>query len=291
MEKEILEKYEKARSISDSIILFAKPLVKEDVLAIDVAEKIENKIKELGGGIAFPVNISINENAAHYTPDIADDLKFKADDLVKLDIGVHVDGYIWDRAFTVCIGKKTHPLIEAAERALGEALKAIKPSAKIFEISEIVESSLEAAGFNPVRNLCGHGLDQYNTHARFSIPNGRNNIQDELQPNQALAMEVFATDGAGWVKDSRPILIFGYAQDKPVRLWEGRRILEASKTEFNKLPFAKRWLTKLKPPISPLKIDMALKQLLDVEALREFPVLREESGGLVAQAEETIILQ
>jgi len=291
MEKEIFEKYEKARSISDSIILFAKPLIKENALAFDVAEKIEGKIKQLGGAPAFPVNISINENAAHYTPDINDSLRFKADDLVKIDIGIHVDGYIWDRAFTVCIGKKTHPMIEAAERGLEESMKLIKPGAKIFEISEAVESTLEAAGFNPVRNLCGHGLDQYNTHARFSIPNGRNNIKDELQPNQALAMEVFATDGAGRVKDSTPILIFGYAQDKPVRLREGRRILEASKTDFNNLPFAKRWLTKLKPPISQLKIDMALRQLLDVEAIREYPLLKEESGGRVAQAEETIILK
>lgn len=291
MQKEIFEKYEKARSISDSVVLFTKPLVKENTLALNVAEKIENKIKELGGAPAFPVNISINENAAHYTPDINDPLVFKENDLVKIDIGIHVDGYIWDRAFTMCIGKKTHPLIEAAERALKESMKLIKPGVKIFEISEAVESTLEGLGFNPVRNLCGHGLDQYNQHARFSIPNGRNNIQDELQPNQALAMEVFSTDGVGWIKDSTPVLIFGYVQDKPVRLMEARQILQAAKTDFNKLPFAKRWLTKLKLPISPFKIDMALKQLLDVEALREFPVLREESGGIVAQAEETIILQ
>jgi methionyl aminopeptidase len=291
MEKDILEKYEKARSISDSLVLFTKPLLKENTLAFDVAEKIEKRIKELGGEPAFPVNISINENAAHYTPDINDSLRFKENDLVKIDIGVHVDGYIWDRAFTVYIDSKTHPLIEAAEHGLKEAVKVIEPGAKIFEISEVVESTLEQLGFNPVRNLCGHGLDRYNQHAHFSIPNGRNNIQDELKPNQALAMEVFATDGVGWIKDSKPVLIFGYVQDRPVRLWEGRRILETTKTKFSKLPFAKRWLTELKPPMSQFKIDMALKQLLNVGAIREYPLLKEESGGLVAQAEETIILK
>jgi len=291
MEKEIFEKYKKAKSISDSIVLFAKPLLKENAIALDIANKVENRIKKLGGGIAFPINISINENAAHYTPDINDSLKLKIGDIVKIDVGVHIDGYIWDRAFSICIGKKTHPLIEAAEQALEKSIKAIRPGAKIFEISEIVESTLEAAGFNPVRNLCGHGLDQYKQHARFSIPNGRNNIKDEITSNQALAMEVFATDGAGWVKESRPVLIFGYVQDKPVRLREARQILEATKTNFHSLPFAKRWLAELKPAISALKIDMALKQLLDVEAIREYPILKEESGGLVAQAEETIILE
>lgn len=290
MEKEIFEKYEKAKSISDSIMLYAKPLIKESALALDVAEKIEHRIKELGGGLAFPVNISVNENAAHYTPDIADTLRFKTNDLVKIDIGVHVEGYIWDRAFTVCVGKKTHPLIEAAEHALGEAMKAIKPGARIFEISEIVESVLEQRGFKPIRNLCGHGLDRYEQHSRFSIPNGRNNIKDELEPNQAIAMEVFSTEGVGLVKDSKPVLIYGYVQDKPLRLWESRRILDAAKAEFSNLPFAKRWLTKLKPAISQLKIEMALNQLLAVEAIREYPVLKEESGAAVAQAEETIVL-
>jgi len=291
MEKVVLESYKKAKSISDSIILYAKPLIKENASALEITEKIEERVKKLGGGLAFPLNVSVNENAAHYTPDIGDTLVFKSGDLVKIDIGVHVDGYIWDRAFTVCIGKKTHSLIEAAERGLKEAMKVIKPGAKIFEISEVVESTLEGFGCNPIRNLCGHGLDQYKQHARFSIPNGRNNIEQELEASQALAMEVFATNGVGWVKESKPVLIFSYMRDKPVRMWEARKILEAARDDFHGLPFAKRWLTGLKDlKLSPFKIDMALKQLIDIEALHEYPILKEESGGLVAQAEETILI-
>ncbi len=291
LEKHAVESYKKAKSISDSVVLFARPLIKEGASALEVTEKIENRIKKLGGGLAFPLNVSVNENAAHYTPDIGDTLVFKAGDLVKIDIGVHIDGYIWDRAFTICVGKKTHPLIDAAETGLKEALKVIKPGVKICEISEVVESTLENYGFNPIRNLCGHGLDRYKQHARFSIPNGRNNIKHELKAGQALAMEVFATDGVGWVKESRPPLIFAYAQDKAVRMWEAKKILEITRDKFNKLPFAKRWLLNIRElHLSPLKIDMAIKQLTDVNALIEYPVLKEESGGLVAQAEETILI-
>jgi len=291
LEKDVLNNYNKAKSISDNVVLFAKPLVKEGASALEITEKIEGRIKELGGGLGFPLNISVNEDAAHYTPDIDDPLKFKAGDLVKIDIGVHVEGYIWDRAFTICIGKKTHPLIKAAESGLKEALKLIKPGTKIFEISEAVESTLEGLGFNPIRNLCGHGLDQYQQHARFSIPNGRNNIKDELQAGQAVAMEVFATDGVGWVKESSPVLIYSHTQDKPVRMWEARKILEAARDEFHRLPFAKRWLLGLKGlKLTPFKIDVALKQLTEVESLREYPILKEESDGLVAQAEETILI-
>lgn len=290
MDAEVLGKYDQARKISNTVLFYAKPLVKEDALALGVAEKIEAKVKASGGGLAFPVNVSINENAAHYTPSTGDTLRLQAGDFVKIDFGVHVDGYIWDRAFTVCIGQKTHPMITAAEMALEEALKLIRPGAKVMEISEVVEETLSKLRFNPVRNLCGHGLERYTQHAALSIPNGRNSVQQQLQAGQAIAMEVFATDGVGWIHESQPIEIFGYVQDKPARLWEARRVLDAAKSTYAGLPFAKRWLHDLKPKISAIKIDMALDQLLATGALRDYPVLREQSGGKVAQAEETVVV-
>ena len=288
MEKEVLENYKKAQSISDSAMTFARGLVKENVKILDIAEKIESKIKELGGGIAFPVNISINENAAHYTPDIADNIVLKVDDLVKIDIGVHCNGYIWDSAFTVCIGQKTHPLIEASERSLEEALKLIKPGTKVYEISEVVEDTINDLGLNPIHNLCGHGLEQYNQHALPTIPNGKNTIKDEIEAGQAIAMEVFTTDGVGMVKESSPVLIYKYRQEKPVRLLEARQILKKAKDDFKSLPFTKRWLTNV---MTPIKIDFALKQLMDVDALIGYPVLKEETNRKVAQTEETIIVK
>lgn len=288
MEEEVLKNYEKAKEVSDSILPFAKKLVKDGAKILDIAEKIEEKTKKLEARPAFPVNISINENAAHYTPDINDTVALKSGDLVKIDFGVQVNGYIWDRAFTICIGKQHHHLIEASETALEEALKIIKHGTKIFEISEVVEDTIAKFGFNPIYNLCGHGLDRYDQHAPPVIPNGKNSIQDEIRAGQVVAMEVFTTDGAGIVKESTPTLIYKYKQERPVRLWEARRILEAARTDFEGLPFAKRWLTKI---TTPLKIDFALKQLLDVDALAEYPILKEKEGGWVAQAEETVMVK
>jgi methionyl aminopeptidase len=286
--KEIVAHYEKARGISEAVTLFARPLLKDGAPILEIADKIEGKILSSGASIAFPVNISINENAAHYTPDINDPTALGDGDLVKIDIGVQVEGYIWDSAFTVCVGKNSHPLIDAAQKALDESLKLIVPGSRIMDISEVVESVVTKAGFNPVRNLCGHGLDRYVQHATLSIPNGRNNIRDELRPGQAIAMEVFATDGGGWVKESGPALIFGFIQDKPVRMPEARKVLEASKTKYSMLPFAKRWLSSMNIP--HIKVDMALDQLLSVDAIRQYPILKEQSGGLVAQAETTVLI-
>lgn len=287
MEEHIKEKYKKACFISEKVREYAKGLLKENSKVLEIAEKIEKKIEELGGKPAFPVNVSINEITAHYSPDINDQTVIKNNDLVKVDFGVHVDGYIWDSAFTVCINEKSHPLIEISEKALKEALKMIKPNIRVFEISEVVENIVVENGFNPVRNLCGHGLERFNQHASPSIPNGKNSIQEEIKEGQVIAMEVFVTNGSGWVKESYPALIFKYKQDKPVRLFEARKILELSKTKFEKLPFSKRWLLGL---FNPLIIDLSIKQLLDTEALIEYPVLKEETNGLVAQTEETIIV-
>lgn len=287
MEKEVLVNYEKAMKIGNDVVGYAKKMDFRNTKILDIAEEIENVIRSLGGKPAWPVNININEIAAHYTPDLNDTIVLKDDDLVKLDIGVHVNGYISDRAFTVCVGKSTHPLIKASEKGLHEALKLIEPGAKICDISKVVEDTVNGLGFNTIRNLCGHAIERFNQHAHPSIPNGKNTIKEELQSGQVIAMEVFSTNGSGWVGESSPTIIFKYKQDKPIRLFEGRKILEIAKNKFETLPFTKRWIKE----VSPLKFDMAVKQLVEVDALYDYPPLKEKADGLVAQTEETVILK
>lgn len=287
MEKEVLENYEKAMKIADDVVGYAKKIDFVNRKILDIAEEIENVVKTLGGKPAWPVNILINEIAAHYTPDVNDTITLKENDLVKIDIGIQVNGYISDRAFTVCIGKSTHPLIEASEKGLQEAVKLIKPGTKIYEISQTVEDTVNSFGFNTIRNLCGHAVERFNQHAHPSIPNGKNTIKEEIQADQVIAMEVFSTDGSGWVVESSPTLIFKYKQDKPVRLWEARQLLEIAKRKFDKLPFTKRWVKD----ISPFKFDMAVRQLVEADALYDYPPLKERANGLVAVTEETVIVK
>jgi methionyl aminopeptidase len=287
MEKEIIEHYNKASSISEKVINYAKALLIENSNAFELAEKIEQKIIKFGGELAFPVNICVNEIAAHYSPPLGDTLILKKGDLVKVDLGIHIKGYICDRAFTVCIGEKSHPLIEVAEDTLKKVLQLIKPGKKVFEISEQIEELIISKGFNPVRNLSGHGLERFIIHASPTIPNGKNTIQDEIKEGQVIAMEIFVTNGIGLVKESSPTLIYQYKQDKPVRYSESRKILSLAKEKFYTLPFAKRWIKG----IPQLKLDFALRELVETGALIEHPILKEVSNGLVAQAEETIIVE
>src|SRR3989338_2392885 len=181
MEKEELQTYEKAFLITEDAIGFAQKLVKNDVKVLKLTEDIEKRIIELGGKPAWPVNVSINEIAAHYTSSIGDNLVLKEGDYVKVDIGAQVDGYLCDRAFTVKIGSKSDPMIEASEKALEECLKLIKPGTKVSEISEVCENTVNGLGFNVIRNLAGHRIERNNQHAHPSIPNSRNSMQDEIE--------------------------------------------------------------------------------------------------------------
>ena len=287
MEREELQSYEKAFLIAEDAVGFAQKLVKENIKVLKLAQDIENRILDLGGKPAWPVNVSINEIAAHYTPSVGDQLVLKEGDFVKVDIGTQVSGYICDRAFTVKISSKSDPMIEASEKALDACLKLIKPGTKVHEISEVCENTVNELGFNVVRNLAGHKVERYSQHAHPSIPNGKNSIQDEIESGNVYAMEIFVTSGSGFVVESSPTEIFQYNQDVAVRLWEARKILELAKNSFEKLPFTKRWITG----ISPLKIDMAFRQLIESGALMEFPPLKEESNGIVTVTEKSVIVK
>jgi len=287
MDSEIRKKYEEAQKISEQAQELAKKEIKEGFSLLKLAEVVEKEIVENGGKLAFPLNISINEIAAHFTPDVNTDLIFRNEDLVKIDIGVHIDGYIWDAAFTKKIGNEKDNMIEASEQAIEAAVKMIKPGVKVCEISEVVESTVEKFGVKTVQNLCGHGLERFVQHARPSIPNSRNTIQIELQEGQAIAVEIFTTDGEGYVKESSETLIYRYLQDKNVRSQDARKILVKARDEFQGMPFAKRWIRSI---ASGAKLELALKELVQVGSLEEYPVLKERGNGKVAQSETTILL-
>jgi len=290
MDSEVRKKYEKAQSISEAAQELAKKELREGASILEIAENVENEILKNGGKLAFPINISINEIAAHYTPDINDKTVLKEGNLVKIDVGVHVDGYIWDAAFSEKIGKEKDDkddIIKASEQALEAALKIIKPGVKVFEISEVVESTVEGFGLKVINNLSGHGLERFIQHAHPTIPNARNKIQHELEEGQAVAMEVFTTDGAGYVKEGSETFIYRYLQDKNVRLPDARKILIKARDDFQGMPFATRWVQSI---ATGTKLVLALRELVQAGALHEYPILKEAENGKVAQTETTVLL-
>lgn len=262
----------------------AERLVETGASALEVAEAVEETIRSEGGEPAFPCNVSVNEVAAHYTPSHEDGPVFRDGDLVKVDVGAHVDGYIADSAFTVSLGGDSE-LVEAAEEGLRAGIDSVESGANTGDVGSAIEEGIEGIGCRPVVNLTGHGLERYVQHAEPTIPNVSRGTGVELEEGAVVAIEPFTTRGSGRVEESIGGEIYSLTdEDARVRGRNGRKILEEIEP-YRTLPFARRWLP------TGGRVDLGLRTLVKAEVLRNYPVLMEVSGATIAQAEETVVVQ
>jgi len=286
LSEEELEKYRRVGRLLAEVREDLRKAVKPGVKVLEVAEMAEELIRQRGAKPAFPCNVSLNEIAAHYSPPADDQTVIGENDVVKVDIGAHLDGYIADTAFTVAWGENLR-LVEVAEKALEAAIATIRSGIDVGEIGRAVQQTVEEAGFKPIRNLTGHSLARWDLHAGISIPNVAERTGQTLEEGDVLAIEPFVTTGVGFVEDRENVYIFRYQRDVPVRLRMTRQLLREIKQEYGTLPFAERWLSK---KFSKIRLELCLKELVSGGALWPYHVLVERSGGKVAQAEHTVIV-
>ena len=253
---------------------------------IDVVKMVENSIKDEGAGIAFPCNVSINETAAHYTSPKDDEKTIDKGDYVKLDLGVHIDGYIADTATTTKVDEKSDKLMEAAEQALEQAKKMMKPGTKVGEIGRAIEDTINSYGFSPIRNLSGHKMEPWDLHTGVSLPNVNTNSRYKLKKGDVFAIEPFSTPGDGKVGEGTESYIMNLEKEISVRMKRSRQIMEFLK-DRKSLPFAERWIYEEYPGG---KTKIALKKLIDRDIIHPYRVLVESSGENVAQFEDTVIV-
>lgn len=283
--KEALRDYLKAGEISKKVKEYIKEIVKKDVLILEIAEKIEGKIRELGGGIAFPTNISIDEVAAHYTPAIGDETR--ASGLIKIDLGVEVNGYIADTAvsFDLTEDNKHKDIIELNNRVLEEAIKRLGVGSPLKTIGNTISSLVEEDGrFKVIRNLSGHCLEQNELHAGLSVINLKNENETPLE-NIAIAIEPFLTEGRGEIFEGKSSDIYVLKNEKLPRDKDARIMLNYILENFRTNPFCKRWLDKA----GLLKINYCLAVLSREGILHNFPILIEKERKVVSQAEHTVV--
>ncbi|MFB6116037.1 MAG: type II methionyl aminopeptidase [Candidatus Nanosalina sp.] len=249
----------------------------------EIAEDIENLIRREGLEPAFPVNISINEAAAHYTPPKDEEKEISPSDVIKIDIGAHSEGFIADTALTVNPNDRRQELVEAAEKVLSEALEYVEPGVKVGELGRHIESQVPDE-YEVIRNLTGHSLGKYTQHAGLSIPNYSNDSDYEFEVGDAFAIEPFLTDGSGKVKNGADGNIYKLERDTSVRGKTERKMMSKIK-EFNGLPFTTRWFDDY-----GARERVAMKKLVQGDIVHSYPVLNEVSGGTVVQAEHTVVL-
>ncbi|MBW2990812.1 type II methionyl aminopeptidase, partial [Candidatus Woesearchaeota archaeon] len=286
MDKETFDSYVKAGRIAAQARDYGKSLIKVGASLLEVTEAIEKKIVELGGDFAFPPQISLNDVAAHYCAAPDEKTVFKEKDVVKLDIGVHINGFVGDTALTVVLSddEKLNLLAEASRQALNSALKIIKPGISLNQIGREIHREITMRGFSPIRNLSGHGLDRFVIHDKPSVPNFETGSEQELVEDQVIAIEPFASTGIGVIYESSNPSIFSVEGKKPVRSAITRAVLKDLE-QYNELPFALRWIVKKH---GEGKTRFALRELKNVGILKEYPPLPDKAHGLVSQAEHTV---
>lgn len=282
-----LDKIRRAGAIAAKAREHGAGLVQEGRKLLDVAEELEALIRKEGAKPGFPVNLSINSDAAHYTPALGDERRFEAGDLVKLDLGAHLDGHLGDTAITLEVGSSRHArLIQASREALEAAVAAVKDGLALAEVGRVIEAAIKGHGFKPISNLTGHSIEVYDLHAGVSVPNVPRG-HGELHAGMVVAIEPFATDGAGHIKEAENGNIWRFVAAKPQRNPHAKKLLEHIAAEHSELPFAERWMHGVVPD---RWVPFAMRLLHQSGSIEPYPVLREAAGGLVSQAEHTLIV-
>lgn len=293
MDEEIKSKYIDAGKINRKVLDFAGEYVKEGRSLSDIAETLEKKIAYYSDGRAkpaWPVNLSINENAAHQTASSDEEIVLSGKELLKVDIGVHIEGYISDAAITIDLSGEQGKIVDAAEAALEKGIEAFEKTRDLTEIGKAVESEIKGRGFNVVENLTGHFLERWENHAAPAIPNIEVNYSKVVEEECVIAIEPFATDGKGYVKEGSKAEIFAFDDVKPLRNMNARKLLEIIEENYKTLPFAERWIEK-EAQMNEFHRKVAFKDLLKAGCLRAYPILHEEKGRMVSQAETTLLVE
>ncbi len=261
----------------------AREVVKVGARILDVAETVESFIKEKGYGLAFPINISINEKAAHYTPSFDDVGVFTEHDVVKLDLGAEKEGMLGDIALTVDLSHNNQKLVDASREALENAMSMVKAGARVRDIGKEISMTIEKHKFKPITNLGGHGVGKNGLHTGLFIPNYDNGDDSTLEEDMVISIEPFATTGKGFVTDSSVCEIYELARMQMPRSQDARILLGEIMQNYGKNPFALRWLSGLVD--SKFRLYAGMHALVTAGIVEPYPVLVEITNGLVSQTE------
>ncbi|MFW9798245.1 MAG: type II methionyl aminopeptidase [Candidatus Thorarchaeota archaeon] len=279
----------KAGRIAARALSFVTPMVRPGVKVLKICQLAEKKILESGAtGVAFPCNISINDEAAHYTSPHADIKTFPDRGLVKIDVGAHVNGHLSDTALTVDLDGSYEKFVEAARAALESAIETVTPDVSLGEVGKSVERTIKQHGLKPIHQLSGHQLKPWNLHAGKNVPNVGMKLTAKMRLGETFAIEPFATDGNGTIKSGPHAYIFSNDLRSKKKLDKTTlRVRNAARQRFGSLPWAGRWLHSKSGAID---VTAAIKNLERAGAIHGYAVLYEGKNGMVSQFEHSIFV-
>ena len=286
---EMIAHYEKAGKLAAKILKALNEKAVVGAKLIDLALLADKMIADAGAEPAFPLNISINEEAAHFTPNMDEKRKIRKGDVVKLDVGVQFEGYIADTAFTKALGEGHADLIKATEEATQTVIDVIRPGTNTRDLGQLVEEIIRGYDLNPVKDLSGHSIRRYNLHAGKSVPLIAGRSGSTVEEGDVFAIETFASTGPG---ESRPdvnrVQIFRVVPiRRAIRSKAARQIKQIGLKAYHGLPCAYRWLEQR---LDAGSLRMGMRELGREGLLQEYHTLIDQPGSFISQNEHTILI-
>lgn len=272
-----------------------------DSIIINDTGAMFKREKEMRRGIAFPTSISINNCICHYSPSKSDpDLKLKHGDLIKIDMGGHIDGYIAVVAHSLVVGAtKESPVtgpaadaMHAAHQAASAALRLVIPGGENDVVTETVKKVAESYNCKPVSGMLSHELKQFRIDGDKTIIQNpteaqkKNHESCEFEVNEVYAVDVIVSTGEGKGKelDSKATIYKKTEEVYQLKMKASRAVLSDVDKKFGVMPFTLRYFD------DEVKAKMGLKECLNHKLIEHFPVLHEKEGEFVAQFKFTVLL-
>ncbi|RKP10905.1 peptidase M24, structural domain-containing protein [Thamnocephalis sphaerospora] len=308
LERQMADQYTDVRRASEvhrQVRRYAQSIAKPGIKLWDLCEAIENGtrtlIEESGleAGIGFPTGVSINNCAAHYTPNAGDDRVLQQSDVIKIDFGTHVGGRIIDSAFTMAFDPQFDNLVAAVKAATNTGIKEAGIDVRLSDIGAAIQEVMESYEVEingktyqvkPIRNLNGHSISPYQIHAGKTVPIVKNGDQTKMEEGEYYAIETFGSTGKGYVNEDGECSHYMKRFDAgfvPLRLPRAKQLLNSINTHFGTLPFCPRFLDRL----GETRYAMGLKNLVEAGAVDAYPPLMDIKGCYTAQFEHTILMR
>lgn len=305
MQSDMYNEVRKASEVHRQVRAYAKKIMKPGLSMIELCEAIENGTRNLieenglKAGIGFPTGCSLNQCAAHYTPNAGDKTVLQFDDVCKIDFGTHINGRIIDSAFTVCFNDKYANLLNAVKAATNTGIKEAGIDARLGDIGAAIQEVMESYEVEingktypvkAIRNLNGHTIGPYQIHAGKTVPIVRGGDGTMMEEGEFYAIETFGSTGKGYVHEDMECSHYMKNFNAPriaLKSAKARQLLNTINKNFDTLPFCRRYLDRL----GETRYLMALNNLVDVGIVDAYPPLCDIKGSYTAQYEHTLILR
>jgi len=303
--QEEIQELREAAEVHRQVRTWAQSWIAPGQSLMQITDRIEGKLETLIGkdgivrGQAFPTGASINNIAAHDTPNTGDKRLLGEDDVLKIDYGTQINGRIIDCAFTWHQNRRYDPLVEAVKAATNEGIKQAGIDVRLCDIGEAIQEVMESYEVElngktyqvkPCRNLSGHSISPYIIHAGKSVPIVKGGDQTKMEEGELFAVETFGSTGRGVVYEDLECshyMINPENVNKPIRHDKAKHLLGHIQKNFSTLAFCRKWLDRQ----GQNRHIMGLNQLCDAGIVDRYPPLCDIKGSYTAQYEHTILLR